>query len=285
MGDSIVITEELKETIRLLHKKYTCLIQDLPGIDSIEVTSDLSCWAQFLTDDLYNKKYILYINPEIEEECLQFKENTLFHEFTHMADSIKYSYLSLKDFKDFMFSYSEVHASEIQMDRMLTTQEKRPYSLEQQVIHGGYILLKCWMNQALNHVVREFELPKTSMPQPSAFDLREVFYFIGYLKSLQKNNISYEYDYSQVPHLKDDFYEITELLLNEQSDSSAIICYYRKLESQVNKILCDHKQTISNQVSALIADYDNVLADTIKFLKESTPNFNEEEFMKKITQK
>ena len=218
-----MVTEELKEIINLLYKKYVYLVQDIPQIALIKESSDSSCEAQFLIDDLYNKKYILYVDPSIEQECLQFKENILFHEFTHMVDSIKYSYLSLKDFQDFMFIYSEVHASEIQMNCMLATQENKPYSLDQQIIHKGYISLRKWMDQTLDHVAEEFALPETGMPLSSLYDLRDLFYFIGYLKSLQKNNISYNYDYSRIPHLKEAFDEITELMLNEQVNPTIII--------------------------------------------------------------
>lgn len=280
-----MITEELKEIINLLYKKYVYLVQDLPQINLIKESSDLSCEAQFSVDDLYSKKYILYVDPDIEQECLQFKENILFHEFTHMADSIKYSYLSPKDFQDFMFIYSEVHASEIQMNCMLATQENKPYSLDQQIIHKGYISLRKWMNQTLDHVAEEFALPDTGMPLSSLYDLRDLFYFIGYLKSLQKNNISYNYDYSRIPHLKEAFDEITELMLNEQVNPTIIISYYRKLESQVKKTLFEHKQMLLNSLSALMTDYDNTISDTIAFLKRSTPKFDEKEFMRKLSEK
>ena len=280
-----MITEELKEIINLLYKKYVYLVQDLPQINLIKESSDSSCEAQFLVDDLYSKKYILYVDPDIEQECLQFKENILFHEFTHMADSIKYSYLSPKDFQDFMFIYSEVHASEIQMNCMLATQENKPYSLDQQIIHKGYISLRKWMNQTLDHVAEEFTLPETGMPLSSLYDLRDLFYFIGYLKSLQKNNISYNYDYSRIPHLKEAFDEITELMLNEQVNPTIIISYYRKLESQVKKTLFEHKQMLLNSLSALMTDYDNTISDAIAFLKRSSPKFDEKEFMRKLSEK
>lgn len=278
-----MITTELKETIELLRTKYTLLIQDLPKIESIEESTDPSCIAQFLTEDLYNKKYILYINPNIEQECLQFKENILFHEFTHMADSIKYSDLSLKDFRDFMFIYSEVHASEIQMDRMLETQKRKPYSLDKRVVHGGYIQLKNWMDQTLNHVVKEFTLPETSIPQSTSYDLRELFYFIGYLKSLEKHNIAYTYDYSQIPHLKDAFGKITNLLLNEESNPDIIILHYKELELEIKKSLLEHRRKVLAPISKTITDCDDTISDTIAFLKERIPNFDEEEFRRKLT--
>lgn len=280
-----MITTELKETIKLIHKKYTLLIQDLPELESIEELTSSSCSARFLVDDLYNRKYILYVNPNIEQECLQFKENILFHEFTHMADSIKYSYLSLDNFRDFMFAYSEVHASEVQMDCMLKNQEKIPYSLNQQIIHGGYIQLENWMNQTLDHVIHEFTLLEANMPQNFSYDLRDLFYFIGYLKSLQKNNISYDYNYSQIPHLENAFNKTTDLLLSEESDPDIIISHYKELELKVKESLLEHKQKISDPISKIITDCDDTISDTIAFLKERIPDFDEEEFRRKITNK
>lgn len=278
-----MITTELKETIELLRTKYTLLIQDLPKIESIEESTDPSCIAQFLSEDLYNRKYILYVNPNIERECLQFKESILFHEFTHMADSIKYLDLSLKDFRDFIFVYSEVHASEIQMDRMLETQERRPYSLDQQIIHEGYIRLKSWMDQTLNHVIKEFTLPETSVPQSNSYDLRDLFYFIGYLKSLQKHNIAYTYDYSQIPHLNDAFNKITDLLLSKESNSDIIILHYKELELEIKRSLLEHRRRVLAPISKTITDCDDTISDTITFLKERIPDFDEEEFKRKLT--
>ena len=50
-----MVTEELKEIINLLYKKYVYLVQDIPQIALIKESSDSSCEAQFLIDDLYNK--------------------------------------------------------------------------------------------------------------------------------------------------------------------------------------------------------------------------------------
>lgn len=282
-----MVTKELKEIINLLHKKYTYLIQDIPQLDAIEeLPSNSLCQAQFLTEDLYNKKYILYVDPDIEQECLQFEENILFHEFTHMADSIKYNYLPFEEFQNFMHIYSEFHASEIQMDRMLETQEEKPYSLNQYIIHSGYITLKNWMDQTLNHIIEEFKLPEIHMPNQDKYDLIHLFYFIGYLRSLQKNNIFYEYDYSQIPQLKDCFNETTELLLTSQPDPKIIIPHYRKLETQIKNSLFEHKQTLLNNFSAKIeANFNDTMSDVITTLKECDPNFDEEEFLRNITGK
>lgn len=62
-----------------------------------------------------------------------------------------------------MFIFSEIHASEIQMDKMLTTQDKKPYSLNQDVIFDGVLSLKAFMDQSALHVKDQFYKKKTFM--------------------------------------------------------------------------------------------------------------------------
>lgn len=126
----------------------------------------------------------------------------------------------------------------------------------------------------------------TSARTNASYDLIDLFYFIGYLKSLQKNNVFYKYNYSQIPQLKDCFNETTELLLTSQPDPKIIIPHYRKLETQIKNSLFEHKQTLLNNFSAKIeANFNDTMSDVIATLKECDPNFDEEEFLRNITGK
>nr|DAP88111.1 MAG TPA: deuterolysin [Caudoviricetes sp.] len=176
------------------HKNYCENVCRIPSLNNIIENNDTESVAQFLVKDLYFQEYNLYVNPTILDHTPEYVGQILFHEFTHIADAEKFHDYSFSDFKDIMFIFSEIHASEIQMDKMLTTQDKKPYSLNQDVIFNGILSLKSFMDQSALHVKDQF-LQKENV---RVCDIREVYYYCGYLKSLQKHNITYQYSFKEL---------------------------------------------------------------------------------------
>ena len=124
-----MVSEKLKTKILLIWNKYNDISQ-IPKIKKILPSFKNNSWAFFSNEDLYNQNYKLYINEKIENQPDELIEFVLFHEFTHIADSINFLTYSFDDFQKLMTICSEVHASEILMDRLLLTQIQKPYSLE-----------------------------------------------------------------------------------------------------------------------------------------------------------
>lgn len=82
--------------------------------------------AQMEAEDLYNQRYILHFDYML----FAIMDNTeiasiLFHEFTHLTDSLSLRVLPYAKFKTVMQLYSEIHAYEIELGRALDLQFKR----------------------------------------------------------------------------------------------------------------------------------------------------------------
>ena len=112
--------------IQELYKKYQFRYSiSLPEIQKIVYRNNTNVWAYFKTEDLYNKRYILYVDSKLLKNRKQFIKQLLYHEFTHLADSMLFVDRTLKEFKYIMPSYSEFHASKREMiERIEQTNEK-----------------------------------------------------------------------------------------------------------------------------------------------------------------
>ena len=242
--------ERIDKIIKSTHKSYCKYVSIIPEITKIETISGNYAEMQFDAKSLYEKNYILKVNESINDENEQFIENILWHEFTHVADSILFNEYEYEDYKHIMYIYSEIHAAELQMNNMLATQMERPCSLEQDIEHKGIITLQKYMDTSLHHALDQFKLPVWYIfLSDNICDAREIYYFIGYLKSLKSHSINYEYSYSDIDERYNSlFKEITEYVLNNQE-------YYYKhfisLDKQMDKLIIElateHNQEIVPQ--------------------------------------
>ena len=82
-----MITEEIKLETKLRWLEYCKEIKNIPPIQEIKLLDkNDSSHARFKSIDLYNQKYILYVQNEIYEYTEVSTRSILFHEFTHLAD-------------------------------------------------------------------------------------------------------------------------------------------------------------------------------------------------------
>lgn len=78
-----------KKIIYKLYKEYNRIYHQIPCLDNIQYIQGVpDAYAQFNSYDLYNKKYILYINPNLCSLNTSTIRRKLFHEFTHIYDSV-----------------------------------------------------------------------------------------------------------------------------------------------------------------------------------------------------
>lgn len=230
-----MISEYLRLHVELQWKKYNKIVCSIPKLNNIIPVSKEYSWCQFTADDLYNQKYNLYINTELEETPDEFIEQTLFHEFTHMADSITFLSYDKESFKSIMKIYSETHASKIQMDRILTTQKS--LSLNNTIIHGGEIRLSSFMDQTFQHLIDQFN-GEIFLSGEVRFDTNNLYYFIGYLQSLLNHKLNYRYTYDRV-HIafRPLFKEITSILIEDKSSYPTLINCDNKLNYVIKQYI------------------------------------------------
>lgn len=246
-----MLDERVDKIIKSTYKRYCKYISIIPEITEIETISGNYAEIQFDTKSLYEKGYILKVNESINNENDQFIENILWHEFTHVADSLLFNKYEYEDYKHIMYIYSEIHAAELQMNHMLATQIERPCTLEQNIEHKGIITLQKYMDTSLCHILDQFKLPLWhTFLSDDICDAREVYYFIGYLKSLKGHSIDYEYNYSGI----DERYillfkEITEYVLNSQEyDYKQFISLDKQMDKLIIDLISEHNQEIESQL-------------------------------------
>ena len=244
-----MLNERVDKIIKSTYKRYCEFIDYIPEITEIKVMNGNYADMQFLPEDLYDQKYILYINQSVENERTQFIENTLWHEFTHIFDSITLKEYEYGKFKNIMMIYSEIHAAETQMNHMLRTQDMPPYTLDKNIEHGGFITLGKYMDTSLEHVTESFILPPwIVLPFDDVCNPKNLYYFIGYLKSLDENSIKYEYNYSGINEKYIDlFIELTEYILNNNIyDFDKLVEFHTKIKVITQTVTTEHNKSFES---------------------------------------
>lgn len=239
-----MISEYLQKQIKFQWLKYNKFICKIPAIEKVEILAEDNTWAYFKNDDIYKQRYVLYVNPHLEETYDEFIEQILFHEFTHISDSLKFKNVDKKTFTELMNIYSEIHASQVQMNRMLLTQNTKSYSLDQQIICEKKVTLKSYMEHSLYNVEKEFTVSRDKITADNLrYSTKELFYFIGKLSSLKKNGIKFDYDYSNVDErFRNLFYEITNFVLRDNIDAKELLLYNKQLTSLIKDVVRDNNE-------------------------------------------
>nr|DAN52324.1 MAG TPA: Protein of unknown function DUF45 [Caudoviricetes sp.] len=228
-----------KLQIKAQWMKYCKIITKIPELNYIEEIPENSenqdTIAYFSLNNLYNKKYILFVNPQLFENDTPalYIEQVLFHEFTHLNDSLKFVKYDEKDFWKLMAGYSEVHASEIEMDRILNTQKDRGYSLDYPVVCRHVYMLRTIIDDALNKLINDFSYKynaETLITKMFYFDSVRLFYFIGYMKSLRSHGLDYDWNYDKIQEpFRDLFYEITIRWFEDSITDEYILSYMNQI--------------------------------------------------------
>lgn len=218
----------------IIYSNFNCYKKqyNLPEmkLDDIILVDDSSMWAEFLTKELYEKKYNLYINEKLPFKSDNFVENVLFHEFTHLADSIKFSDAPYSVFMYIMYTYSECHASEIKLDHQISKLNETPsiYS----VLYNGNTL-----KDFMNHECQTFQSDIIkAINSNQSIRIRSLYYFCGYIRTLQKYNINYFYNICfQNKQLEISCYRVIKIM-TEESSIPDIIKSYIELRDLILKL-------------------------------------------------
>lgn len=249
----------IKKTIYKYWAEYNSEYFTIPQINDIELVN-IGSWGDFDSEKTFDGQYILKVDPELFDQNDSFIKQILYHEFTHMYDSTIFHGYDKSSFKNIMQIYSEVHASEIQMDILLSTQNV-PYSLDKRVTHRGELTLRSYMDQTLKHVIDEFIPPSEKITQNNLkFDSKELYYFIGNLLSLKKNGIQYNFEYTNIPSEFISIFEnITDYFLNNTEYNYELLLNLQKdLSNTTGDYIVAHNNSIAEHFLEN-ADIDDIL--------------------------
>ena len=189
-----------KKIIYKLYKEYNRIYHQIPRLDDIQYIQGVpDAYAQFNSYDLYNKKYILYINPNLCSLSKNTIRQKLFHEFTHIYDSVFLLNQDIESFKQLMKIYSEINASETEMAELILTQHK-PYSLNKIISCDlndfEELTLEEYVTLSAIQLINEFKIIdiKSDLENDDLLDCVELYYFIGELKALKNFGLTCNID-------------------------------------------------------------------------------------------
>ena len=231
--------EKIEQKVYEYLEQYSDKYYPISKID-IEIIDSLDVWAKFDALTLYEGKRILKINPDLFNQNESFVKEILYHEFTHLQDAFNFFTYDRESFKRLMMIYSEVHATEVQMDIILSTKVGNTITTFEELDLTYYmnISLHCMEDQFI------YKCDKITL-DTIKFSYREFYYFIGKLISLNKHNIEYTYEFSD------------ELPTVFSSLFKKVIKYFLKHKKYNYKTLLKYQCEIVNVIKSYIEAYNN----------------------------
>lgn len=247
---------KVKKLIYNYLEQYNTEYFQTPRIDSIKIINSTRTWGEFETSVLYKQQRILKIEPALFDEKESLIKQTLYHEFTHMYDSTKFLSFDEKAYMDIMQIYSEVHASEVEMDVVLDAQDKD---------------LNDYMNHALERVEDQFIMPDGIVPMDNTkFTYKIFYYFVGKLLSVHKHNLEYKYDFSDKLNIEFIllFKEIINYFLNNtEYDYSTLIDFQHQMTSTILRNIKTHNNEVRIKAKMKELGLDEIPSDLYENLK------------------
>ena len=252
---------KIKKIVYQYFEQYNSEYYKTPQINNIVITTDTNTWGEFDANLIHKKQYVLTINSKLFKEKETFVKQTLYHEFTHMYDSLKFLDYDKETFKKLMNIYSEIHATEIEMNVILSTKNGNIITTHESMT------LKKYMDDSLHCMENQF-IPSDN----SKFNYREFYYFIGKLISLNKHGVTYNYEFSsELPtSITSLFKEIINYFIDNSQYDYDILCKFSDQISNIRKqnIAINYKENELRSALSGIGMGD-LLNDIFKEIKQN----------------
>lgn len=191
-----MINEVIELQVKLSWMKYCKEYVTIPNIQQIKlINDDDDSLGRVYATDLYKKSYILYVKEEIFKYPDTSIDAILFHEFTHITDSLLYLKNDYQSFKDILSTYSEFHASKVEMEQLLKSVTDDKISGNSEItFNDGILTINSLMNQAFNHIVNGFAI----ISKDTIESMRNIYYYCGFSKTLKLINLVYDFNYLKI---------------------------------------------------------------------------------------
>lgn len=189
--------DEINDEISKLNKylKY-----NVPQIMSFEYIDTNDFYGQVKREEITNNDYIIRFSNCLDDCVQQYQKSVIWHEATHIHDIIdlqnKYPD---KDISPIIVSYSEAHATEIQLRYLLKLnsseiidQKKRylPYKSNNKEVLGN--ITANYINQSVQYI-KNYNVSRK--PKDFKAFISNYCYFCGYMKLKKKSDADKLVDY------------------------------------------------------------------------------------------
>lgn len=187
----------------------------------------------------------------------RYIESILYHEFTHISDSLLFLNKTRGEYSNIMKIYSETHASQIQLEKMINISHCE--NIKNDIIYNGNILtIESFLNQTKQHFLSKLysltDVENILIVNESDV-IYDIYYFSGYLLAIKNKEIKYTPDFSNMPErYKAIVIEIIEYLSEKQCkeyDIEKIKNYHITLTTMIeedNKKIQERKDEIKRNM-------------------------------------
>ena len=248
MEDKSMNLRNAKKTVYKTLDEYNNIFNTNLKLDDVVFIKDPNFLdsACIKADEIYyNHKYILNLRQSLFDRDEHFSKAILFHEFTHMCDTVLFMDYPELQHKELMKIYSETHATEIETDIILAYQ-KKPYSLDKDIWYTDRFPLREYLKISLNVVKDMFTLPDGILNEQNApFDYFELYYYIGKIRSINKHGLNYYIDYQkELSTVNEPFPDLLIEIINycvnsDMKDYDRLIKLQEKLTNTIRQFIDD----------------------------------------------
>ncbi len=261
----------------------------LPDITYVWINSDEGIFAYFDAKELYNKTYKLYLNKNFFElydeksykshfckELYKISDNKtipqmLYHEFTHLADSLSFNKYDFETFDKLMFTYSEYNSSRIELMKSLDFKsefEKVGIELSDTVT---YYYKEMSVNDFFTNKINEYKNNVVVYVHENKYEIvRQLMYILGYISVSELFVDKFIPMLNEAAYIKEEALKIFNALYKKNIEdileaNVALEEYFLDFQARKkckeiygNLISDDDLQTITNK------NYDEVIKNIIK---------------------
>lgn len=210
----------------------------LPNITEIKFIENNNFWARILGEDMYKNDYILYVDKDLLKCNKNFIKQTLFHEFTHIQDSIKFNKTPFAYYKSIMASYSEFHAAKHEMMERLEEVQNQKINEETKITHTKTLTIRSFMEQSflrMNSFLNS--MAKNNNIKNFTYDTKHIYYYFGYFSAIKCFGINYEFKlYSINPHFYLVIKKIYDSVMTNKISFDNIVKTFNDLNDEIKLI-------------------------------------------------
>ena len=234
-----------------VYKEYKRIYNDIdyPELnnDNLKYVKNKKYFLEFNSEELYNNIYNLKIDISIKKFQKDYIHALLFHEFTHLYDSIKYKNLDYNIYLLVMGGYSEMHGAFVMLNDLIKDENVNAFT------HFSYKNSYTTILQFYNEKYMEIEKiwSNKNIIDANIFmdNMMKLCYFIGYYKYL-KNKISYIKPFDIQSEFQPEINEMTNKFLNNDISlykeySDMIIkskkIYINQYIQSISKVIKNHE--------------------------------------------
>jgi|GEM_PF-4978483 len=205
----------IKETTSNYELEYGVKIPPIDITPEDIVNNDV---AYFEGRELYNGIYNLHVDISKLMKSRDHGEVIIYHELTHLLDSQKLVDVSnsYEDFRNKILSYSEFHASEIEMAKRLEEIKESVNRYSRIQYDGRKISIDDFMSKTTKFVAEAFD--NLNFNSGFGSQIVRLFYLLGYTSALKKVNFQYNPDFRKInPLYRQHCKNLKQLLLTDDA--------------------------------------------------------------------